>query len=135
MSLLNAIHLNRIIDTKVIANNLVFSHLFQEGGSSLETMLLKIREAKEGMFSKKELVIPEGFEKYNLFNPSEGSYHEAGFDALLTGYVFMKMYYQLDPQTQKSSKNIVYVLKSLHFVRPDQEADTLQHEVNTLLGK
>lgn len=84
------------------------------------------------MFSKSEIVVPDGFKKYDLFNPSEGAHHEAGFDALLTGYCFIKMFDKLDAEGKKSVKSVINVMKAYHCVALDKEEDNFNRTVINL---
>eukprot|EP00331_Platyophrya_macrostoma_P019288 CAMPEP_0176462384 /NCGR_PEP_ID=MMETSP0127-20121128/35233_1 /TAXON_ID=938130 /ORGANISM="Platyophrya macrostoma, Strain WH" /LENGTH=532 /DNA_ID=CAMNT_0017854287 /DNA_START=24 /DNA_END=1622 /DNA_ORIENTATION=+ len=115
-----------IYDTKHIAHRPPFASIFQDNPSSLEAILEKIKEHKDkSLFSNHELVYPEGFKKYDLFNPSDDAYHEAGFDSLLTGYVYLKMFHQLEPEHKGTVVNTVNVLRSHFLLSLDKEDDVL----------
>ena len=101
-----------------------FSSKLVRGASSLEHIWAHTKEDTNGDFANIKLVYPEGFTKYDLENITESSaYHEAGFDALLTGYCFLKMFYKLDEQEKKKVHSTVNILKNLHCLKIYEELD------------
>lgn len=76
--------------------------------------------------------LADEFKAYEVGNEN-ARYHEAGYDAYLTGFVFLKMFYALEKQDQEKVKNFVNTMKSFYTLKPDSEQDPMQKEVNYLL--
>ena len=75
-----------------------------------------------------------GFESYDMENPENKlHFHEAGFDAYLTGYCFAKMYHKLHSHEVEKVKNSVNVMKSFKFLKFTTELDPNFNEVCELI--
>lgn len=93
------INIFRIYDTKYIAKYSEFSNHFEEKNSLSDLLDIFFFSEKSDNFKKTELRIPPGFEDYKLkINPelidknsdlTNSRYHEAGYDAFITGICFL----------------------------------------------
>jgi poly(A)-specific ribonuclease len=114
-----------IYDTKFIVNQTNFvKKLDQTLFSSSLDSLYQIIKAKESEFADIKMKLAPGFESYDMERPENAAhFHEAGFDAFLTGYCFAKMFYKLSTEDAKKVKNSVNVLKSFKYMRMQEETD------------
>ena len=80
------------------------------------------------------IALASGFESYDMEKPENKlHFHEAGFDAYLTGYCFAKMYHKLHPHEVEKVRNSVNVMKSFKFLKFTAELDPNFKEVNVLV--
>lgn len=78
--------------------------------STLENIRNAIQRDERGVvFSKKGIVYPNEFVKYDIPETTQDEFiHEAGYDALITGFAFVNMFYKLDEEVQRDLENCLY---------------------------
>lgn len=74
-------------------------------------------------FAHPTITLPEGFTRYSPGDKS-GAYHEAGYDAYVTGYCYLKMSLMMTKSEHDGLKNCVNLMKSMFTIRLDRQ-DTL----------
>lgn len=120
-----------IYDTKYIAYNTSISKLFTEG-TSLGTVHRYLHEDKE-LTQQISLIYPPGFDVYTVEDPlnlnNSPKYHEAGFDALVTGYVFLKMRSAISLEEFEATKNKLNTMFSLFDVNLGNPKDIIKKKV------
>ncbi len=118
-----------IYDTKFIFENTRFRQKAQKS-TSLDALTPLCRNEEDKDFYHLNITLEEGFKAYEFGNTENARYHEAGYDAFLTGYVYAKTFFALDKEDQLRMKNSVNVLKSLYYLKLDAE-DPLYKNVNS----
>ena len=81
-----------------------------------------------------EITLGDKFKAYEVGNLENPRYHEAGYDAFITGLVFTRTFFGLDKEEQEKLKNSVNVLKSLYSLKIDGE-DPMYKQVIFYLSK
>jgi poly(A)-specific ribonuclease len=123
--------LPEIYDTKYIASNTSIQTLFLEG-TSLGTIHRYLHEDKKSTQQIK-LKYPPGFDVYTVEDPlnlnNSPKYHEAGFDALVTGYVFLKMKSAISEEELNSTKNKLNTMFSLFDINLGANKDFKKKKV------
>jgi len=119
-----------IYDTKFIVNHTGFvKKLDQTSYSSSLDSLYQIIKANDPDFTDIKIKLAPGFESYDMDKPENAThFHEAGFDAFLTGLCFAKMFYKLHPDEVKKTKNSVNVMKSFKYLKMNEEIDPYYNE-------
>mmetsp|Transcript_37222 Transcript_37222/g.60266 ORF Transcript_37222/g.60266 Transcript_37222/m.60266 type:complete len:483 (+) Transcript_37222:306-1754(+) len=99
-----------VYDTKVIATSDLFGRNLPEfPNTALEELFVATRNSTKNGTGHVRIQLGEGFERYA---GSSGAFHEAGYDAYVTGCVFA----QLEPrfrEVRERFKNRVYLLRSV----------------------
>ncbi len=104
---------DRIYDTKFIAENSKFR---SELTSSSLNGLLSFCLNGNSISTNLEVKLAQGFDSYDLTN-RDSKFHEAGYDAFITGYVFSKMFNSLNQEEKKFVTNSINVMKSLNYFK------------------
>ena len=64
-----------------------------------------------------ELILSERFKDYDLWGTSQTRYHEAGYDAFVTGFIFIRMFYILDENEKNKVQNSIFLTKTIFFIK------------------
>ena len=93
-----------------------FRDLFAQ--SSLETLAKYCSTVKDNVaMTEIEISLAAGFEEYDFLTKESKRFHEAGFDAYTTGYVYSKLYNSISKEEKEKFKNCVNVLKSDWYLK------------------
>jgi len=127
-------HFPEIFDTKFMINHThLQKKLDPENMSSTLEILYKMCKdpANELDFSDVKVKLAPGFEQYDMDKPENAlHFHEAGFDAYLTGYCFAKMFPSIQAQAHelKKIKNSVNVMRNFKYLKVSEEEDPYYNE-------
>ena len=91
------------------------------GSTSLCNLIPICSNKEDKDFYDAEIKLGGKFKAYEIGNLENPRYHEAGYDAFVTGLVFTRMFFGLDKQEQEKLKNSVNVMKSLYSLKIDGE--------------
>ena len=112
-----------------------FCHLFPNG-NSLGDVHSYCCNPEQKEFFDVEIALDEKFTKYNQ-NPDNKDkihvYHEAAYDAYVTGYCFLKMFCKAVEEEDKAFRNRVHIHRCNFFFRHDAE-DELCYAVKLLFN-
>jgi hypothetical protein len=64
-----------------------------------------------------EIYLAENFKEYSLVNSEKKPFHEAGYDAFVTGFVFARLYYALSIEEQSKAKNSIFLTKTVFYFK------------------
>ena len=100
------------------------------GSSSLSILTELCLNIEDKDFSDIEVVLGEQFKAYDFKNNSDLSRcHEAGYDAFLTGFAFIKMFFALNEEEKLWLKNSVNSMKCLYYLKLDNPDDLMYSKV------
>jgi len=119
-----------IYDTKFIFENSRFRQKADKS-TSLDALTPLCRNEEDKDFYQVKITLEEGFKAYEFGNTENARYHEAGYDAFLTGYVYARTFFALDKEDQLRMKNSVNVLRSLYYLKLD--ADDLMYKQSSMI--
>ena len=63
------------------------------------------------------LILEDKFKAYEPGNLENPRYHEAGYDAFLTGVIYAKMFFMLDKEEQERVKNSINTMRCLYSLK------------------
>lgn len=64
-----------------------------------------------------KLILDQKFKAYEPGNLENPRYHEAGYDAFLTGVIYAKMFFMLDKEEQERVKNSINTMRCMYYVK------------------
>jgi len=116
-----------IYDTKFIVNHTQHQKTLEKVSfsSSLDILYDLCKHPDHAaQFADIKIKLGLGFESYDMDKPENcNHFHEAGFDAYLTGYCFAKMFYKMGPEDLNKVRNSVNVMKSFKYLKVTEELD------------
>lgn len=121
----------RLYDTKFIVNNTKFKSKI-DFSSSIDALSQICIQKEDPDFYNPKVTLADEFKAYEAGNTENARYHEAGYDAYLTGLIFAKMYYALEKEEHLKVKNIINTMRSIYSLKLDQE-DFMLKEVSVML--
>jgi len=120
-----------IYDTKFIFENSKFKEKVIKS-TSLDALTPLCRNEQDKDFFDVNITLEPEFNAYEFGNTENARYHEAGYDAFLTGYVYAKTFFALEKEDQLRVKNSVNALRSLYYLKLDGE-DLLYKQSSMIL--
>lgn len=113
-----------------MVQNTKFRSKLSNGTSSLGVLTQLCLNPEDKDFSDVQIVLDEKFKAYEFGNNSDLSRcHEAGYDAFLTGFAFIKMFFTFDHEKKNWLKNSVNSMKCLYYLKLDTPEDIMYQKV------
>lgn len=106
----------RVYDTKFIVENTRFKNKIVLS-SKLGDLAELCKNKEDPDLHSFDVVLDQEFKAYEFGNLENPRYHEAGYDAFLTGFAFAKMYYALNKEEQSFVQNSINSMRCLYYMK------------------